>query len=361
LSTSWDSVHGMGSGISTLWDHSMGPEEDVMGKYLIKRFGLFLLIVFVANSLTFIVPRLVPGDPIVEYLNNQQLLNPNPEFETWVAEYKAKFGVDKPLWQQYINFWVNVFRGDFGYSITKFPETVWHRITYALPWTIGMLSAATVLAFIIGTSLGALLGWPDSPQVFQYLVPVLMVLGGIPFWLFSFGIIWIFAVELRILPPSGGVDMLDVLMAGGTTKAYVISVVQHAILPIFVFVLFGIGGWGLSMRANLIMVLGEDYIQFAHAKGLPEGRIFLRYGVRNALLPVVTALAMAMGRIISGSTILENTFSYPGVGGVVGAAISQRDYFVISGAAFFMIVSSAMAMLLIDLLYPLIDPRVRYQ
>lgn len=332
-----------------------------MRKYLIRRFFQFLFIVFIANSLTFLVPRLVPGDPIVEYLTNQTLLNPNPEFETWVEDYKAKFGVDKPLWQQYINFWINVFKGDLGYSITGFPETVWHRLSVALPWTIGLVSVGTILAFLVGATMGALLGWPDAPGIFQYLVPFLMVIGGIPFWLFSFAVIWIFAVELQILPPAGGIDTLEVLLAGGTRWAYVSNVIKHAILPIMVFVIFGIGGWGLSMRANLIMTLGEDYIYFAHAKGLPERRIFLRYGVRNALLPVVTALAMAIGRIISGSTVLERSFSYPGVGGVVGGAIGQRDYFIISGAAFFMILSSALAMLLVDLLYPLIDPRVRYQ
>lgn len=331
-----------------------------MRSYVFRRILQFLAIVFVANSLVFIIPRLVPGDPIVEYLNNQQILNPNPKFEEWVQEYKVKFGVNKPLWQQYVNFWVGVMHGDFGYSIVAFPETVWHRITFALPWTVGLVSVATILSFLVGAMMGALLGWPDSPQIFQTLVPLLMVIGGIPFWLFSFAVIWIFAVELQLLPPSGGVDMLEVLMAGSTPQAYILSVVKHAILPISVFILFGIGGWGLSMRANLIMTLGEDYILFAHAKGLPEGRIFLRYGVRNALLPVVTALAMAIGRIISGSTVLESTFSYPGIGGVISSAINGRDYFVISGAAFFMILSSALAMLAIDLLYPLIDPRVRY-
>jgi peptide/nickel transport system permease protein len=333
----------------------------MMHKYLIRRVLQFFLIVFIANSLTFIVPRLVPGDPITEFLNNQQLLNPNPEFETWVADYKTRFGTDRPLWQQYIYFWVGVVQGDFGYSIISFPQTVMHRIRVALPWTIGLVSVGTLLAFLFGTSMGALLGWPDASQVFQWFVPALMILGGIPFWLFSFVVIWIFAVELRILPPAGGIDMLDVLIKGNTVKAHVISVIQHAALPIGVFVLFGVGGWGLTMRANLIMTLGEDYILFAHAKGLPERRIFLRYGVRNALLPVITALAMAIGGIIGGSTLLEQAFSYPGVGSVVGAAISQRDYFVISGAAFFMILSSALALLLVDLLYPLIDPRVRYQ
>ncbi len=332
-----------------------------MRSYILRRILQFLLIVFVANSLVFIVPRLVPGDPIVEHLNNQQLLQPNPKFDEWVEEYKVRFGVDKPLWQQYLNFWAGVFRGDFGYSITAFPQTVWHRVTFALPWTVGLVSVATLLAFIVGASLGALLGWPDSPQVFQYLVPILMVIGGIPFWLFSFLVIWIFAVELRWLPGSGGMDMLEILMAGSTLQAYVANIVKHAILPVSVFILFGVGGWGLMMRANLIMTLGEDYILFAHAKGLPERRVFLRYGVRNALLPVVTALAMAIGGIISGSTILESTFSYPGIGSIVAGAISSRDYFVISGAAFFMILSSATAMLAVDLLYPLIDPRVRYQ
>jgi len=332
-----------------------------MTKYIIRRVLQFILIVFIANSLTFIVPRLVPGDPITEFLNNQQLLNPNPEFETWVADYKARFGVDRPLSQQYLSFWAGVVKGDFGYSITAFPQTVWHRIRVALPWTIGLVSTGTLLAFLVGALLGALLGWPDAPQIFQWLVPVLMILGGIPFWLFSFAVIWFFAVELRLFPPAGGINMLDVLIQGNTWQAHMTSILQHAALPIFVFVIFGIGGWGLSMRANLIMTLGEDYILFAHAKGLPERRIFLRYGVRNALLPVITALAMAIGGIISGSTLLESAFSYPGLGGVVGTAIGQRDYFVISGAAFFMILSSALALLLVDLLYPLIDPRVRYQ
>jgi peptide/nickel transport system permease protein len=332
-----------------------------MRRYLVRRLIQFVLIVFIANSLTFIIPRLVPGDPISEFLSNQQLLNPNPEFDTWVQDYKSKFGVDKPLWQQYANFWIGVFKGDFGYSIISFPETVWHKLSVALPWTIGLVLVGTLLAFLVGTTLGALLGWPDAPQFFQYLVPILMVIGGIPFWLFSFVVVWVFAVELQLLPAAGGIDMLEVLIAGGTLKAYVLNVVQHAILPISVFVLFGIGGWGLSMRANLIMTLGEDYIVYAQAKGLPERRVFLRYGVRNALLPVVTGLAMAIGGIIGGSTILEHAFSYPGIGQVISNAIAQRDYFVISGAAFFMILSSATAMLAIDFLYPLIDPRVRYQ
>ena len=332
-----------------------------MRRYITRRVLQFVLIVFIANSLVFIIPRMVPGDPIQEHLEMQNLLNPNPQFDVWVADYKRTFGVDKPLWQQFINYWVGAVQGDFGFSVTSFPETVWHKITYALPWTLGLVATGTILAFIVGVSFGALLGWPDAPQIVHYFVPILMVIGGVPFWLFGFAIIWLFAVELRLLPAAGGMDMFEVLMAGNTPMAYVSSIVKHAILPVFVFVLFGIGGWGLSMRANLIMTLGEDYIMFAHAKGLPERRIFLRYGVRNALLPVVTALAMAIGRIISGSTILERTFSYPGVGGIVGGAIAQRDFFVISGAAFFMIFSSALAMLVIDLLYPLIDPRVRYQ
>jgi peptide/nickel transport system permease protein len=332
-----------------------------MRRYLVLRFLQFLAIVFIANSLTFIVPRLVPGDPIVEYLNNQQLLTPNPKFEEWVDAYKLEFGVDKPLWQQYVNFWANALRGDFGYSITSFPETVWHKVSVGLPWTLGLVAVATLLAFVVGASLGALLGWPDAPQIFQYLVPVLMVLGGIPFWLFTFFVIWLFAVEWRILPPSGGIDMMEVLMVGGKPIDYVWNVVQHAILPVSVFILFGLGAWGLSMRANLITVLGEDYILFAHAKGLPEGQVFLRYGVRNALLPVITGFALAIGRIISGSPILETSFSYPGIGSVIGGAINQRDYFVISGAAFFMILSSAFSLFIVDLLYPLIDPRVRYR
>jgi peptide/nickel transport system permease protein len=160
-----------------------------MRKYLVLRILQFLAIVFVANSLTFIIPRLVPGDPIFEYLLQQQVLQQNPNFDQWVEEYKVIFGVDQPLWKQFINYWAGVLRGDLGYSIISFPETVWHKVTYAMPWTLGLVSVATLLSFAVGVTLGALLGWPDAPQFFQYLVPFLMVLGGIPFWLFSFAVI----------------------------------------------------------------------------------------------------------------------------------------------------------------------------
>lgn len=331
-----------------------------MAKYIVQRLIQFLIIIFIANSLTFLLPRIVPGDPIEQALLAKAAAagNQNIDIQAWVKQYREKFGLNQPLWGQYVNYWGDLLRFDFGYSITDYPMRVSTKIEAALPWTLGFMVTSTVLAFIVGTGLGAVLGWPNSPKPLRSAVPLLIFFSAVPFYLFGLFLIWIFAVELRILPTGGGYDPTLILRPNLTT---VLNIVEHAVLPSLALILWGIGSWALGMRAMMVGVLGEDYITFAQAKGLTNRHIFLRYGLRNALLPQITSLAISLGLVIGSGVLIETIFNYPGIGSLTFAAINSKDYFVINGAVFIMVLAAVTALLIVDLVYPLIDPRIRYQ
>jgi peptide/nickel transport system permease protein len=329
-----------------------------MLNYLGKRVFQFLLIIFIANSLTFLLPRMIPGDPILEAMQMKAAAagRQNVDIQAWVATYNERFGLNEPLWKQYLYYWKDLIRFDFGYSLFDYPATVMSKIKAAIPWTLGFMSVAILFAFIVGTTLGALLAWPRSPKIVSGLVPFLMVISAIPFYLFALAMIWVFGVELRLLPTGGGHSPIQMLAWNWATF---VDIARHAILPALSLVLFGVGAWALSMRATMISVLGEDYITFAQAKGLPERQIFMRYGVRNALLPQATGLAISFGLILSSGVLVESFFNYPGIGSLMFAAINQKDYFVINGTVSIMVICAATALLIVDLVYPLIDPRIR--
>jgi peptide/nickel transport system permease protein len=271
--------------------------------------------------------------------------------------YRAKFGLDKPLWQQYLNYWIDIFRLELGVSLMDFPQPVISKVRSAVPWTLGLLGVTTVIAFALGTILGALIAWPRAPKFLHVLVPPFMLMSAIPFFLLAIILISIFAVELRVFPPGGGFSPIRII---GFNLPSIIDILYHALLPALALVLGGIGAWALGMRGMMVSVLGEDYITFGEAKGLPARRIFLWYGVRNAMLPQVTHLAVALGSLLSGAVLVEAMFNYPGLGGVLFTAISGKDYFVIQGIVLMLILTLALALFIVDLVYPLIDPRIRY-
>src|SRR5262249_13495656 len=316
--------------------------------------------VLIAVTVNFMIPRLLPGDPIEAALQTRTAMTGSQDAN--VAEiariYRAKFGLDKPLWQQYLNYWGDIIRLDLGVSLADFPQPVISKVRSALPWTLGLLGVSTVLAFAFGTVLGALAAWPRAPRFVKALLPPFMLMSAIPFFLLAILLMSLFAVELRVFPPGGGFDPIKIIRVNLVS---IIDIIYHAILPSMALVLGGIGSWALGMRAMMVSTLGEDYITFAEAKGLPPRRIFLWYGLRNALLPQVTHLAIALGSILSGAVLVEAMFSYPGLGGLLFGAIAGKDYFVIQGLGLMIIVALALALFLIDLLYPLVDPRVRDQ
>jgi peptide/nickel transport system permease protein len=328
--------------------------------YLLRRLGVFVLIAWLAATLNFFLPRLTGQDPVRVKLLQQAQLGGHVQvgIEEMVKEYDRRFGLDRPLWEQYLTFLRNAARLDFNYSIANYPRTVNEMITEALPWTVALLGTTTVVSFALGTFLGALLGWPRAPRWMRWLMPPLWALHAIPFFLLGLILIYTFAFRFPVLPMFGGYS------AGAfpaLTPAFVLDLVRHALLPALSIVLVATGGWALSMRGMMVTTQGEDYVTFAEAKGLRSLTIFLRYCVRNALLPQATALALALGQIVSGAVLVEVIFGYPGIGTVLFQAIRENDHFLIQGIVFTVIVALGLATLILDAVYPLLDPRISYR
>jgi len=328
--------------------------------YLAKRFAVFLLIVWLAATLNFFLPRLSGQDPVRATLLQQAQLGGYVQagLEAMVKEYERRFGLDRPLWVQYMAYLGDVCRFNFNYSISNYPRTVNEIIAEAIPWTVGLLGTTTVLSFTIGTLLGALLAWPGAPRWMRVLMPPLWALHAIPFFLLGLILMYVFAFRIQLLPMFGGYT------AGAfpaLTLAFVGDVLTHSILPALSIVLVATGGWALAMRGMMITTEGEDYVTFAEAKGLTRFTVFLRYCVRNAILPQTTALALALGNILSGAVLVEVIFGYPGVGTILFHAIRENDHFLIQGIVFTVIVALGVATLLLDVIYPLLDPRISYR
>ncbi|HHY50957.1 MAG TPA: ABC transporter permease, partial [Alphaproteobacteria bacterium] len=226
----------------------------------------------------------------------------------------------------------------------------------ALPWSVGLLATATLIAFAVGSFLGARLAWPGAGRGIRAFVPLMMILTSIPFYLLAIILVYFFAVLLRIFPPAGGVDTTRVMRLDWPTAW---DIIRHSFLPCLSIVLGNIGFWALGMRSQMVSVLGEDYITFAEAKGLPPGRIFFSYGIRNAFLPQITALALSLGAVVSGAVLVEVIFNYPGLGSLLYVAIRGQDYFVIQGVVLMLIIALAVLLFLVELIYPLLDPRIR--
>jgi peptide/nickel transport system permease protein len=328
--------------------------------YLAKRCGVFLLIVWLAATLNFFLPRVSGQDPVREKLRQQAQLGGYVQagIEAMAQEYEQRFGLDKPLWRQYLAYLYDMSRLQFNYSIANYPRTVRDIMAEALPWTVGLLGTTTVLSFTLGTFLGALLAWPGTPRGLRILMPPLWALHAIPFFLCGLILMYLLAFQLQWLPMFGGYT------AGafpGWTPAFVWDVLQHAMLPALSIILVATGGWALTMRGMMVTTQGEDYVTFAEAKGLKSRTIFLRYCVRNAILPQTTALALALGQLLSGAVLVEVIFAYPGIGTVLYHAIRENDHFLIQGIVFSVIVALGLTTLLLDVLYPWLDPRITYK
>lgn len=324
--------------------------------YALRRIGMFVAVVFLAITINFIVPRMAPGDPTAAVL--EQLLSRGQQVEgaaDIVANYRARFGLDDPLILQYGRYVWNTLHFDLGYSISYFPQKVESALLQALPWTLALLLTATAIAFTLGSILGALIAWPRSPRMIRSLAPLLMVLSAIPYYLLALILLYVFAVWTKLFPLGGAASSQSALAFSFTSA---IDLIHHAFLPALSIVLAGLGFWALGMRGAMINVLGEDYLTLAEAKGLRPQRIFFAYAMRNAMLPQVTSLAIALGTVASGSVLVEVAFNYPGIGYVLYNALRSSDYFLIQGVAFFLVLTVAVAVLLLELAYPLIDPRI---
>jgi len=317
---------------------------------------MFLLVIWAASTLIFFVPRIAPRNPIQDKLLAQlEQGGGASDIRALVEIYNAKFGLDKPLWQQYLAFLRDTTRFDLGQSIAYYPSRTIDMIGNALPWTIGLLTTTTLLGFALGTIVGALTVWRGSPAFYRYLVPLLMIFSAIPFYLIGLVLVYVFGYQLGWFPLGGGMGIRTAFV---WSVPLALEILYHSILPAISILLATLGTWALSMRGMMVTVQGEDYMTFAEALGLTDRRRFLQYGLRNAILPQVTLLALSLGHVLSGSILVELVFGYPGVGQQLFRAIQHLDYFVIYGIVFILICTISFAMLVMDLIYPLLDPRV---
>ena len=328
--------------------------------YVIKRLFQLVIVLWGAATLNFVLPRIAPGNPVRERLRNAQLTGGvlQSGIEDMVRSYNQQFGLDRPLYEQYVLYLWHTARLDFGYSIAQYPSKVMPMILAALPWTIGLLLVATIVSFVIGSLVGALVAWPRSPRFLQYLVIPLMGLSSIPYYLFGLVLVYFLGVVIPIFPLSGGYSVGTV---PELSLPFIRDVVGHSLLPAMSIVTVAVGSWALGMRGMMVTTGGEDYMTFAEAKGLPDRRIFLHYAVRNAILPQVTSFALSLGYVVSGSVVVEVVFGFPGIGSLLLQAISGLDYFLIYGLVFITVLAIALATTIIDLLYPFLDPRISYR
>jgi peptide/nickel transport system permease protein len=319
---------------------------------------MFFLTVWIGTTIIFIIPRLAPGDPVAAMIS--RMINQSGYIENSaeiIEAWRKKFGLDDPMYIQYARYIWNMLRFDMGYSLSQFPQPVISTLRRGLPWTIGLLSISVVLSFLFGNITGALLGWRKTPGWLKRILPLSLSFTSIPFFMLGIILIYIFAFGLKWFPFSKGYgDSVP-----GINLKFILDVIYHGTLPALAIVLTSMGGWALGMRGMMISIDSEDFLILAQAKGLPMRRIFMWYAVRNAVLPQFTALALSLGGIVGGSILVEYIFAYPGIGYVFYQGIVNLDYTVIQGVAFLLIMATSTTVLIIDLIYPLIDPRITYQ
>lgn len=328
-------------------------------RYLVNRVITLLLTVFIAATLIWIIPRLSPVDPAEIMLGRMAAgAGTVADSEAILAQLRSNFGLDQPLLVQYGKYLWNIVRFDFGLSTATFPTTVASLIGQALPWTLGLMVLSLIITFIIGNLLGALMVWEESPKLLKVAIPAAMVFTSIPPILSGLLLMWIFAAKLQWFPLTGAYGLT---VEPGWTWEFFTSVLHHGFLPAMSIVIVTFGFWALGMRGLMITVQGEDYVTLAKAKGLKPRYILYKYMIRNAILPQITAFALKVGLLIAGQVLVERIFAYNGMGKLLYDAILDQDFPVIQGVSFVIILMTALSVFLVDLIYPLIDPRIRHE
>jgi len=326
--------------------------------FALKRLIQFLAVVFFGCSLAFLIAHLSPISPvdmIIMQVTGRSASSPDA-INALRAALTEQFGLNVPLWQQYINFVRRLFFFDFGPALIAFPTPAINLVMLALPWTVGLLTVAVTITWFLGNIAGGLAGYFQNSRLLKAFGIVAIGIQPIPYYIVAFLLVIIFGFLWPVLPISGGFAMN---VAQGWTWQFALSVVHYAILPASALVLVGIGTWFLGMRALVSNIVTEDYVTYAELAGVRQGRIVGSYVIRNALVPQLTSLAMSLGGIFSGTVITEQVFTYPGLGSLLVRAVNGGDTGVVLAISCISIMAVAGAIFIIDLLHPLVDPRVR--
>ena len=321
--------------------------------HLLRRLGLYTFTAWVALTLNFLLPRMMPGDPAQAlFARFQGRLEPSA-----LDALRVTLGISEaPLGEQYLAYLGQMARGDFGISLVYFPAPVSSIIGTGLGWTLFLAGGALVVAFFLGSALGALAAWRRGGWLDGILPPLLSFLGAFPYFWLAMAASWLFAFQLGWFPVRHAYGP-EVSMDG--SFAFAASAVRHALLPGATMVLASLGGWMLTMRNSMVGVLGDDPIRYAQARGLGPRRLFLHYAVRNALLPSLTSFGMAVGFVLSGALLTEIVFAYPGQGYLLLQAVRGQDYPLLQGLFLTITLAVLAANAVVDVLVVALDPRAR--
>ncbi len=324
-----------------------------MRRYLLRRLGFYGLAAWAALTMNFFIPRLMPGDPAtVMFARFQGDLKPEA-----LAALREAFGLtDAPLWSQYLSYLSHALRGDLGISVAYFPTPVVEVIGIGLMWTLFLAGMAMLISFTVGTLLGTIAAWRRGGWLDSLAPPALALLGSFPYFWTAMAALFVLGFSMNLFPlrHAYGPEVHP-----GLSLDFILSALRHAALPAGTMVLASLGGWMLSMRNTMIGVLGEDYIAYAYARGLPERRIMLHYAARNAMLPSLTGFGMALGFVLSGALLTEIVFSYPGQGYLLLQAVQSQDYPLMQGLFLTITLAVLLANWLVDIVTALLDPRTK--
>jgi peptide/nickel transport system permease protein len=324
-------------------------------KYFLNKLAWFLVTFVIAFGLNFILPRLMPGDPVAAIMNRAAAGMTNQTAIQQVYErYTELFGTNKPMYEQFIRYVRNAFQGDFGISFSQYPRRVSDILQASILWTLALQFPAIIIGWIIGNALGALAAYTKG-GFDKLLFPLSIFLSNIPPFGMAIILLVTFAVNAKWFPTSGGYGF-DLIPS--FTWSFAWSVIVHYQLPFWSIVLIAIGGWAIGMRSMAIYELNADYVKYSRFMGIKDRKI-LSYVFRNAMLPQVTGLALSIGTMVGGALVAEIIFSYPGLGTTIMTAVLGRDYPLISAATLVITMMVLAANFIIEILYGLIDPRIR--
>ncbi|HZS92662.1 MAG TPA: ABC transporter permease [Chloroflexota bacterium] len=324
-------------------------------RYLSRRLLFYLVALWASITLNFAIPRLMPGNPAEVFLaSHYQQFQGDPNA---LRTVEAILGVSNdPLPLQYWHYLVDLAHGDLGISTSFYPARVSTVIAQSLPWTIFLVGLASIIAFISGTGLGIVTAWRRRGLLDTVLPPLTLLASSFPYFFLALLMLYFLGFTLNWFPTSHAYTIGSV---PSFTADFIGDVLYHAILPAATIVIVAIGGWLLGMRNTMVNILAEDYINMAQARGLTERRVMLAYAARNAILPQITAFAMALGFLVGGQVLVEYVFSYPGLGYTLANAVGNEDYPLVQALLLIITVAVLAANLVADLVYARLDPRVR--
>jgi peptide/nickel transport system permease protein len=323
-----------------------------MKKYLTKKVIIYLITFFVAVTIDWAIPRFMPGDPISLLLSRFEGMEGGREIIE--AQITSSFGLDKPMIEQYVNFWGSLVKGDLGTSIYMFPKPVGEVIGQAIIYDLMLLLPAILLSWILGNNLGAFSG--VNKKVDNRLMPFFYFLTSSPYFWFAVVVAFVFGVQLGWFPIS---NAYGATVEPGFNITFILDFLHHWFLPFFTLFLVQLGGWAIGMRNMIIYEMGSNYSKYMESLGASE-KLIRKYAFRNGVLPQVSGLAIQLGSVVAGAMTTEIVFSYPGLGYIMLKAIVNQDYFLVQGCFLFLVIFMLLANFIVDIVYMLVDPRVRF-